>query len=420
MFTAILFTAYTLLLCWLITSLPFFKKSGIGRKWLVALFLLKIAAGCFYGYVHTLSVYYPDKIDTWRFYFQSLPETELLKKDPAAFWQSLFGNGYEQGGGILSNVNSYWNDLKHNIMLLLMSLFNLLSRGNYYINVIFYNFLAFAGLVALYRVFNTLFPGKNRVVLICVFLIPTVVFWGSGFHKEGLLLSALGGIFYQVFQMVHKRVSVYRLLVTSVLLLMIFLLRPYVLFALLPALTGWVMGERTKWKPAYVFGAMYAGVFLFFFLSSSITPKINLPAAISNAQHDFLALGGNTTVVTDSLQPTATGFLQYLPHALDIAFFRPRLFEGGITYLPSAFENIVLLALFLLFLLYRQKEKNQRYLLYALAGYSVCLLLLIGYSVPVTGAVIRYKVLATPFLALFFALQTDWKRAGNRRRINND
>lgn len=416
--TALLFTAYTLLFCFIIARLPFFKKSGLGWKWLCVLFLLKIAAGCFYGYIHTLSEYYPDKIDTWRFYFQSIPETELLKKDPAAFWQSLFANGYEQDGGLLGNVNSYWNDLKHNIMLLPMSIFNLLSRDNYYINVVFYNFLAFTGLVALYRVFTTAFQGKKIVVLICIFLIPTAVFWGSGFHKEGLLLSALGMIFFHIYYLLNGKrkpsVTSYRLLVTGFMLIFILLLRPYILFALLPALFGWILCERTKLKPALVFTGVYMLLVIFFFASAAISAKTNLPAAISSAQQDFLALGGNTTVTNDTLQPTINGYIKYLPHAIDLAFLRPRPLSGGITYLPSALENIGLIVLFGLFIFFYKKEEHNRPLLYAIAGYAITLLLLVGFSVPVAGAIIRYKILAIPFLALFLSLQVNWQRIFKR------
>lgn len=402
--------------------MPFFKKSGLGWKWLCGLFLLKIAAGCFYGYVHTLSEYYPDKIDTWRFYFQSIPETELLKKDPAAFWQSLFANGYGESGGLLSNVNSYWNDLKHNIMLLLMSVFNLLSRDNYYINLIFYNFLAFTGLVALYRVCTTAFPAKKIVALICIFLIPTVVFWGSGFHKEGLLLAALGGIFYQVYYLLKPvngyrlQVTGFRLLVTGLLLVFILLLRPYILFALLPMLFGWILCERTKWKPVWVFAIIHLLLFTGFFAAAFISPKTDIPAAISRNQQDFLALGGTTTVTMDTLQPTFNGYVKYFPHAADIAFFRPRPLSGGITYLPSALENTGLIVLFLLFLFFPGKEKNRRPLLYAFAGYALILLLVLGYSIPVVGAVIRYKILAIPFLVLFLALNIDWYKISRRFR----
>lgn len=392
-------------------------------KWLCGLFLLKVAAGCFYGYIHTLSEYYPDKIDTWRFYFQSLPETELLKKDPAAFWQSLFANGYEQNGGLLEHVNSYWNDLKHNIMLLFMSLFNLFSRDHYYINVLFYNFIAFTGLVALYRVCISAFPGKKIAALVCVFLIPTVVFWGSGFHKEGLLLSVLGIIFFHLHNLLNKNekrvVMGYRLLVTGLLLLFILLLRPYILFALLPALLGWVVCEKIKWKPALVFTGVYVLLVVFFFASAAISRKTNLPAAISGAQHDFLALGGNTTVTTEPLQPNPGGFIKYFPQAVDLAFLRPRPLSGGLTYLPSALENIGLAVLLLLFIFFYRKEVNNRPLLFAFAGYAITLLLLVGYSVPVTGAVIRYKVLAIPFLVFFLAAQTDWLRL-KRKFYGND
>ncbi|MBL7729450.1 MAG: hypothetical protein JNM68_17270, partial [Dinghuibacter sp.] len=70
--------------------------------------------------------------------------------------------------------------------------------------------------------------------------------------------------------------------------------------------------------------------------------------------------------------------------------------------------------LLLLFLLFPARDKTQRPFLYFLLTYSLILLILMGYSVPVTGAIIRYKVLAIPFLAMFCALQVNWKRVMRR------
>jgi hypothetical protein len=133
-----LFAAYLILFAWLVTKVRFFVTSGLTPAQLIIIFLLKVMAGIFYGWI---GVYYGElaqMVDTWQFHHLSLKEYQLLKSDPQIFFSDFFHSTYVEGyGGFLATQNSWWNDLKEISFIKLISLFNLFSFGNYYVKMYF-------------------------------------------------------------------------------------------------------------------------------------------------------------------------------------------------------------------------------------------------------------------------------------------
>ena len=176
-----MFAAYLVLFAWLVTKVKFFTRTGLTNSQLIILFLLKVMAGIFYGWI---GVYYgqmAQMIDTWAYHVESLSEYQLLITHPVDFFTSLFKSGYEGGyTNFLVSHNSWWNDVKANFLIKIMAIFNLFSFGNYYVNVIFYSFLSFFGPMAIYRVMADVFPSKKILVIATTFLIPSFIYWSSG------------------------------------------------------------------------------------------------------------------------------------------------------------------------------------------------------------------------------------------------
>ena len=135
----LLFIAYLVLFAWLVTKVKFFALSGLTKPQLIIIFLLKVMAGIFYGWI---GVYYgglAQMWDTWRFHVESLQEYQLLQTNPQEYFTNLFRDPYEGGfSKFFETTDSYWNDLKGNIFIKILSIFNILSLGHYYVNVIFY------------------------------------------------------------------------------------------------------------------------------------------------------------------------------------------------------------------------------------------------------------------------------------------
>jgi hypothetical protein len=418
--TILLFIAYIMFFAWLLNKLPFVQKTNLPIYWVLIFFGVKILAGCFYGYIHTQSIYYPHKIDTWRFYFESLPETDVLLKNPAIFWDHLFANHYLQESGVLHHYNNYWNDLKHNIMVAFMSVLNILSGKNYYVNVIFYNFITVLGAVAFYRFCMVYFGSKAKWIIIVALCMPSFIFWGSGFHKEGLLFTGLASILYTSYKILYGRKSFGIAFVFAISVVSILMLRNYLLLFLLPFLFIWVLWQYYPQRKILVWYTATAFFFvLFFFNIGAIFPSLDLPNYTSNAQKEFIYLGGNTAIGTDTFAATAKGFLKYLPQSMHTAFLQPTPKYISITYLPSAIENLLFFALLLFALFYFNKKKTARLTQYLFLFFTIGCFIFLGYTVPVVGAVVRYKSILLPFLLVAVAQFVDWGRVASRLKVGS-
>ena len=157
----LLFVGYLVLLAWLVTKVKFFTKTGLSKPQLIIIFLLKIMAGIFYGWI---GIYYgglAQMQDTWRFHTNSIGEYHLLYSNPAEYLTNLFTDPYKDGvSKFFDSTGSFWSDLKGNTFIKILSLLNIFSFGNYYVNVIFYSFITLFGAVSIYRVMTDVFPVK--------------------------------------------------------------------------------------------------------------------------------------------------------------------------------------------------------------------------------------------------------------------
>ena len=188
--------------------------------------------------------------DTWNYHREGLAEYHLLFTNPKEYFTNLFYTGYSYGyDGMLKVQNSYWNDLKTNLIIKLISVFHVFSGGNYYVNVIFYNFIIFFGHIGLYQVFKEVYQSKKMVTVAVVFLLPSVLFFGSTIHKDGLVLALIGVLLFNVWQVLQANaLSFKRVLFILLSLLMIFLFRNFVLMALLPAIAVSSVAENGPLK----------------------------------------------------------------------------------------------------------------------------------------------------------------------------
>ncbi len=394
----ILFISYLLIVSFCLIKIPFFKNSGIGKWTLACLLAMKVLAGIAYAAFYKLPKYYAGS-DTWRFYRLSLIETKWLLKDPVAFLKDLFVYGYSSPGSVLSVGNSYWNDLKSNVIVKIMAVMNVFTNNSYYTNIILFNFLFLIGLVALFKVLNEVYPGKKKHLIAGLFLLPSTLFWCSGIHKDGLILSASGIVIYSFYKGLSQGFKGRQIASIMICFLLIFSLRNYVLFALIPALLAWGLSSRYKEKSLAIFSSIYlAGIVLFFTLPF-IFPAINMPLYLSLKQKDFLTLQAGSAVSLPPLIPSVKGFISFFPYAFDMALFRPHISEiKNFSYIPATAEIILLFILIILTAFNFRKNKISSPFIYFLFFFSFSILLICGYTVPFSGAIVRYRSFVFPFL----------------------
>jgi hypothetical protein len=409
----LLFAAYLILFAWFVTKVKFFKDAGLSNYQLVILFLLKVMAGIFYGWI---GVYYGEMaqmLDTWAYHVESLREYNLLKTHPLEFFTNLFHTSYKGGfAHFLTTHNSWWNDVKANFLIKVMAIFDLFSFGHYYINAIFYAFISLYGPVTLYRVMKDPFPQMKLAVLLASFLIPSFLYWTSGLHKEGLIFLGLSIMIYHFyFGFKEHRFPFYRVALILLGFFMVLILRNFLVITLLPPLISWILSRKLPIRPIWVYLTVSALFIVFFFTAKYISPGLDFPLATAIKQQEFLQLGGGSAVPVHLLEPSFKGFVRNGPQALAITAIRP--YPSDVRHLLSmaaALEINFLLLLFLLFLIWRKPVSNQNSFILFCIFLSFAIMMMIGYSVNVLGAIVRYRSIVLPLLVVPMVAMTDWNK----------
>lgn len=184
--------------------MKFFDVEGISKRTLSFVFILKIICGLILWSVYTF--YYKDRAisDIYKYFDASKIMFDALKTNPIHFFKMLTGIGnnapeflpyYDKMNFWSRQIeSSIYND-SHTIIRF-NTLVRFFSFGYYNVHTVFICFLSLIGLTAIYKTFYPLLQDKKQELFISVFLLPSVLFWGSGVLKEGLILFALGLFIY--------------------------------------------------------------------------------------------------------------------------------------------------------------------------------------------------------------------------------
>jgi hypothetical protein len=71
----------------------------------------------------------------------------------------------------------FFNDAR--TIVRIHSVLRIFSFGEYYVHAVFFAFISFTGLTALYRTFSSSIKKHSELFYGAIFLIPSMVLWGS-------------------------------------------------------------------------------------------------------------------------------------------------------------------------------------------------------------------------------------------------
>ncbi|MGN6604627.1 MAG: hypothetical protein ACTHK8_19370 [Ginsengibacter sp.] len=407
----LLFIFYSVLLCWLISRIKFFKKSGLSTQLLLSLFIIRIIAllvSC-YANEHLIR-----NSDSLVFQQMGIDEFNLLFSDPHQYFINFFHNPYPHGySRIFEDYHSFWNNIRNILIAKMLSVFDFFSFKNFWINTLFFNFLVFFGCVGLYRVFSKIFPKAFYSLIFCIFLLPSALFYSSMIHRDGLIFLSVSMIVFHFYFFMKSRDEVLRrILLIVFFLIVIFLLRNFVFLALLPALIAWYFAERFFEKPILSFVIIYS-IFTIAFFVSSFIPSLDFPGHVVDRQESFIEIGkqGNSTIAVNKLKPGIISFIKNAPAALNLALMRPYLTTvKNPLYAPFAIEVFLLELLLVIFLFFHKKLSWKEPVIYFNIFFSLTILLMAGYIVPIIGAIVRYRSIYFVFLFIPIVCSIDWQR----------
>lgn len=413
----ILVTGYTFLFLFLIGKSRFFQSGPIPFTWFQAAFLLKVLAGISLGLLYTY--YYTDRTtsDTFKFFDDSGILFNTLWNHPWDFFRMFTGIGgnapelkkYYVEMGAWLNSDVLFNDNK--TIIRFNTLCRFFSLGNYYVHVVFINFISFFGMVCMYRTFCLAAAGKEKILFALVFLLPSVLFWGSGLLKDGLLLFAFGVLVYMFRRLVQGNTGRYTTGLFTLSLFLLVFIKFYVLLAVVPGLIAWYWSRGKTGMPVLLrFTFLYTVYFTAGFNLHYLFPKYELADILYWKQANFYVLATTThassVIDIPRIAPDPWSILVHAPCACLRALTRPFITDAGKNplILMSSAETLAVLLLLTVALFSTRKHRLAITPFFAFSlFYFLIIFSLIGMITPILGALVRYKVPALPFLMFLIA-----------------
>lgn len=326
------------------------------------------------------------------FHIMSLNEYHLLKHVPDYFVKETFKDYNNQYSGLFATSQSFWNNLKTNVIVKPLAILNLVTFRNLYINTLIFNIGIFFGSVALYRACKNTFNLKGFLPVAAVFLFPSALFFTSTIHRDGLVWMCLGLITLAFQQSAGFRFTFKRIVFIVLPWLLIFALRNYLAILILPALAAWYLTVKYKGHAGVIYSLIASLCILLFFTLRNWIPSADFPRFVVDRLHSFdeISVVSNTYLPVVGLTADFYGFLKTFPTAFTHVFLLPFVWKTShIFILCFGVELLFLQILFLYFLIVRKGRFHPLtafFLFVALVS-----LIMIGYTVPNLGAIVRYR-----------------------------
>lgn len=343
---------------------------------------------------------------------------QLLKQSPTDFLQAIVGFGQLD---LLKNIE-HWNAETYNPIfndnksfLIFNLLIRFLSFGNVYAQIVWINFASYIGLLSLYKCFNEYsFAHETKqkksteieYLRFIPFILPSVLIFGSALLKESLLLFAFG-LFVRRTQLAFSFSNNKNYLYFLISLIFLLFIKPYLLFILLPGIFALFFHKKMpSVNVKVIFISIYCGGLLELLLVGKFFPQFDLPTYLFgqrlNLMRNAIMSASNNLINPISFAPETFSFLRHVPQAIISAFTRPfpnEIEQWWMT--PISFDSIILATL-IIYLFFKRKILRILHSPFALLMFfsSLVLLMLIGFTIPVIGNLVRFKMPAMLMLAL--------------------
>ncbi len=404
---------YLLLASWVVLKSRYFRNSGLPTYWLLLVFLLKLAAGWLSWWLFTHHSDYKGGMDAMRFFRDGVLLSRSGVEDPRAFFSIFTGiplKGADTAWWTDQMTSWYrmydsgmWND--NRTMVRLNALMALLSGGRYYIHLIFSNLMAMIGLVGYFRFLKRITATSfERSLFVMVFLVPSVLFWGSAVSKESLAILGLGLFLFGTLCQLQKgwKASPIILLVSGLAVLLC--IRMHMVIILLPLFVAWLLSSGSKegrhWSPFLMIPAWF---FLSGWIMTGLFPDFTPVTWLLQKQKDFFMM----MHVENAFNPLFPWIFSHdlfsllvksplaLMNTLLAPFFMSHL--STMTLLSFA-ENIFLLGFLVIYLRKSSRSFWKQPSVLFLLLVVVSDFIITGWITPFAGAVQRYRIVCLPLL----------------------
>ena len=383
---------------------------------------VKVLSAIVFFLVYTYYYSNREETDMYRYYDDAKIMYSATDENTADYFKMMTGfqdkseNIYEQYYVRMNTWHKSYDYFVRNdnrTMVRINAFLMLFSFGSVYVHMFFFMMLGFIGTIWIFKTLKSDNPVKDKILFFFLMFFPSFVFWTSNISKEALLIFALGGFLYSLKKLTQRPFKAMFLLWIAVFTYFMLSMKIYVLFCLIPAMIAFVWTKLSSnrfafFKYAIVFAVYIALLWNF----HHIFPTMKFLEAFVRKQHDFVhfaqSIDAGSMLQVKMLEPNIVSVLCALPGAMLTVLFRPFFFDSDNLFMFFiSIENLLFVAFLVFCFLFRNKNFKPDQLFWTNMFFAFFFFSLIGLATPVLGAVVRYKIVAYPFLLAALISLTD-------------
>lgn len=397
------------------------KKSPVYKKYFVLALMVRFASAIVMALVY--QYYYDGGGDSHTYFTYVQRIRGVFHEDISAYLDLAFKQHHNTFYAIRylgSGAEFYFNQSASIVIKLALYLSYPLLNTYILISFVF-TIICFYGCWKIFLLFYEIYPQLEKQLAIACLFLPSVCFWGTGILKDPICLGALGALTYHIYKLFFEKTKIIqRLILIAVCLTILVAVKVYIILSFLPAYSIWIIFRyknniknslvKSLMNPVLFIVSLLVGVVIFIKIAA-VSERYAFDNLVRTAKdtQNWLYLSSQYSKGSGyslgNVDYTPLGVLKVFPKAVNVAIFRPYLWEAKKPILiPAALEGLVSL-FFTIRLLY--KAGFMRFIKLVLTNPEVqfCLVfsLLFAFSVGFTsynfGSLVRYKI---PFMPFYF------------------
>lgn len=403
----LLLIVYSVLFLLFVYKSKTFNSTSVSSKVWVFIALIKISVALLYNW---LSHQIPTFFDSGIYFHEANIVFSSLKENPLYFIQLLIGrnNYFPEPDHLCGYIDKmgFWYDNTGYTIVRINAFLRLFSFGFISLHFLFFSFLSFIGGFYLFKFFSDRTDLSEYILIAIIFLIPNILFWTSGLHKEALIMFSLGILLYSFNQYIIYKCNI-SLVVAILFFLFLINVRMYMALIILPALIGYYFNEKTKVKAIIPYFISFGLLLLLIIFYDVVVPnEYRLALKISSFQSSFINTTGNTSFKVEYVGNSWVGILSAFPEHILNGFVYPLYNQCKLTWCRLASLDSIILCILMVLSLFKIKYKyilNNNMALFCLSiGFG--LMTIIGIVVNNAGAIVRYRSIAILFIFVGLSL----------------
>lgn len=395
---------------------------GLGF-YFIAGFRLKLFFGFLFGLYSIFMVpadtvlYFTGGLDFKTIIFQNTNNLHFLTSSA-----NEFGEFYEASGFRAENYG-YVKSGGNLLAMKFVALFSMFSFNNYMVISLFFSTFSFFGIWFMFKSFYKIYPSLHKYIFMTFFLIPSVLFWGSGVMKDTLCIGFLGVGFYNAYLFfIEKKLRVKLLLAFILSFYCLYVLKSYIAIAFGGSFIFWLfllkigsIKNIIVKTAAIVIPVLIIGVYLVFGNFNKIVADYSVESIAESMQANqksyYLTTPDDGAFISyGEIVPTAAGIARIIPKALVASLFRPFIWESRkLTSLIASIEGTFFFV-FTLYVFFRKGILKSFKIIFTNSTILFCFFFAIVFAISIglncfnLGTLVRYKIPCLPFYLLSLVL----------------